>query len=158
MPSRRSGHVELADGVRHRGGLSVETRVLAPHLSLQLRELADHLRDEVALRKQACTLRVRRLLAGPAHRARHPAGQSRHPARLGAKRAELALEDDAPELFQARLEATPSVGVEEVRGVLSRGRMTRSLPARTVSVLRLSMLLTATKCGISAPLPSATGK
>ena len=41
---------------------------------------------------------------------------------------------------------------------LSRGRMTRSLPLRTVSTSRLAMLLTAMKCGISAPSSPATGK
>ena len=115
-------------------------RVLAAHLALQLRELAHHLRDQIALRKQAGTLRVRHRLAGPAivraaasvssglpivraaasvssglpivraavsvspdppiACATRP-GQCRHPLRLGAKRAELALEDDVTELFQA---------------------------------------------------------
>ena len=59
--------------------------------------------------------------AGPAHRARHASGKLRHPFRLGVQGAELALEDDVLESFQARFEAALAVGAEEIRGIAQPG-------------------------------------
>ncbi len=126
-------------------------RVVAAHDALQLRELADHGGQQVALAQIA--RRAARARAIAADRDGDVAGEPAHPARLVAERAELRLEGHGIER-RARAPRAAACGPCSQKNAASarRGRTTRSLPARTWSGSRLSMLLTVMKAA-AAPRP-----
>ena len=109
--------VVLADDVGHVGAHALRERVGAAHLALELRELADHQGDEVALREVRAAGRGHDRRLGELEQQADLAGQALDALGLAEHGAEALLEDDAAELLPSLGErvASRSVAVEEAR-------------------------------------------
>ena len=147
--------IVLVDRLGDLGGLAVGRGVVAPHDSLQLGELADHRGQQVALGELAARSAFARSAS---------MSNAISPASVSTRRTLSPIE---PSL--AWNVTASSAGRRAASGCLrswlqknaasdSRGRTTRSLPARTLSGSRLSMLATVMKCGSSLPSAPCTGK
>ena len=99
--TRETRQVLLGQGGRHLVGFAVVQGVVAPHDALQLRELADHRGQQVALGQLRRPLRVGGISAG---RAGNLHGERRDPRGLVGERAELRLEGDGGQRPPARFE------------------------------------------------------
>ncbi len=109
--ARKAGQVLLAQRLGHFGRFVIVQRVVTPHQALQLRELAHHVGEQVALAQRCGTISQRRVAAdGRSNRFR----QGTHALRLVVLRAELRLEGHALEGIDLRFERVLAIGpVEE---------------------------------------------
>ena len=138
------------------GSFLVGARVVAAHDALQLRELAHHARQQIALAQFRGAPRV-------IHRARWRRARRRSRARrrgASCRRASRASPGRSRRRAPARRAASGALRSCSQKKAASarRGRTTRSLPSRTLDGSRLSMLLTVMKAGSSRACASSSGK